>query len=119
MDSSLINLITHPNGKTFSYLAIFLAGLIIPVLIGIILPRRKTIVYGRIIYKFLGNCLAQTRIQEISGSTFQSLGAVIRSTFVDLSFGIYIESRSDLSDTDKEKKIQEYLDLTLNKSPET
>lgn len=118
LDSNLLNLITHPSVKTLSYLVIFLAGLVIPVLIGIILPRRRTIGYGRIIYKLFGTCLAQTRIQEVSGSILQSIMTVIRSTFVDLSFGIYIESRSDLSDKDKEKKIQEYIDLTLNKTPE-
>ena len=109
---SLIASITHPGN-----LVIFFAGLIIPVLIGIILPRKKTIGYGRILFRFLGTCLAQTRIQEAPASLLQSILLVIRSTFVDLSFGVYIESRTDMSETNKGQKVEEYLNLTLNQTP--
>ena len=84
-----------------------------PIFIGTILPRRKTIGYGRLIYKFFKVALAQKRIHIIPSTIVQNIIIVLRSTFVDLSYGIYIESRTDLTPEEQEKKIDEYIQTTI------
>lgn len=90
-----------------------LAGILLPILIGMILPRRYTILYGAMINGWVGKILGQRRASFIS----RGMGIwgiflhTIQTTFVDLSFGIYISSREDFSKEQKAQKIEEYLKL--------
>jgi hypothetical protein len=111
---SLITMVTGVINHNTSLinLIIFIIGFFIPALIGMVLPRQKTIGYGRIIYRLFGTMLAQKRLHMMPDNIWQTFLTLVRSTFVDMSYGVYIESRVDLSKEEKEKKIQEYLDLT-------
>jgi len=90
-----------------------LIGSVLPAVIGMILPRRKTVSYGMLLYKVSGALLGQKRATQlnISPTIINALITVLRTTFVDLSFGIYIASREDLSEEDRGKKIEEYMVL--------
>lgn len=85
-------------------------GTLIPVIIGIILPRKKTIQYGMLINKTLGLALLQKRrFGSVPNNIIEGVIATVQTTFQDVSFGVYIDSRKDLSFEDKQKKISEYL----------
>lgn len=86
-------------------------GTLIPVIVGLILPRKKTVQYGMAINTFLGTLLLQKRATKLPRNILESLLHVIRTTFQDLSFGVYISSRQDFSKEEKQKKIEEYLAL--------
>jgi hypothetical protein len=86
-------------------------GTLIPVIVGLVLPRKKTVQYGMAINKFLGSLMLQKRATKLPGNILQSLLHTIRTTFQDLSFGVYISSRQDLSKEEKQKKVEEYLAL--------
>jgi len=92
-------------------LALILAGSILPSLIGMILPRKKTIQYGMVINRFLGTVFLQKRSfkSPAAESLWQRLGLTIQTTFQDLSFGVYLDGRKDLTKEEKDKKITEYL----------
>jgi hypothetical protein len=92
-----------------------LIGSIIPALISMIMPRKGTVKFGVMVYKVLGMALGQKRATQIGipAGAWSTLLLVIRTTFTDLSFGIYIASRDDISNEDQEKKIDEYLTLHL------
>lgn len=98
------------NDKMIS-LALILAGSILPSLIGMILPRKKTIQYGIGINKFLGTIFLQKRSfkSPAAETLWQRLGMTIQTTFQDLSFGVYLDGRKDLTKEEKDKKITEYL----------
>jgi hypothetical protein len=119
MDSLIImvtGVFTHPDKQAIINLIIFIAGFVIPILFGMMLPRRKTVGYGRVIYRFMGTLMLQKRVHTLPTSILATIVTVIRSTFVDISYGVYIESRTDLTSEEKESKIQEFLNLTLGKT---
>lgn len=103
------------NNASFSSILLVLIGFILPAVIGMILPRRKTIGYGRFIYKSLGIFLAQKRLNTSPTHPLLNILNVLRTTFIDMSYGVYIESRTDLSKEDVDKKIEEYIALTIEK----
>ena len=98
---------------TFGHFIVLLFGIILPVLIGLVLTRRKTIQYGMFINKFVGAILLQKRlfgkIPEPEKSFLQTMIENFQTTLQDISYGIYIDSRKDITDEDKQKKINEYL----------
>jgi len=99
LNDSLINLI------------LIILGTILPPVLGMLLPRKRTIQYGIAINKFLGTIFFQKRVFKYKGteSIWQKLGETIQTTFQDLSFGVYISGRTDLTKKEKQKKIDEYL----------
>jgi len=101
------------NNPTAQILISILIGSVLPTFISVFLPRRKTIGFGRIIYKFLGGAFLQKRAThlKISEGIWGNLMLMIRSTFTDLSFGVYIESREDFTDEQKDQKTEEYINL--------
>jgi len=109
------------NKLDLTTILVFVCGTLLPLFIGLILPRRKTVGYGRLVYKLLGTLLLQKRLHNIPASVLGSIINMLRATFVDFSFGIYIESRTDLSVEDKTSKIEEYISITLKNetTPET
>ena len=113
----IINVLqTHlVGGVKISHLLILLMGSIFPVIIGLVLPRMRTIQYGIAINKFIGGVLLQKRITVyIPGSITHTL----QTTFQDISFGVYIDSRKDLTEEQRKQKIEEYLGLPLTKKDE-
>jgi hypothetical protein len=115
MDSLMIalNSLMKTNvagGMDVSTLLIMSAGTLIPILVGILLPRKKTIQYGMLINKTLGLALLQKRhFGNIPTNIIQEVIATFQTTFQDVSFGVYIDARKDLSPEEKQKKIDEYL----------
>ena len=109
----------HVAGVKVLYLVAIAVGTFFPVLVGIILPRRHTIGYGRAINKFLGLALLQKRVYGKVDVTnmFQAIILTIQATFQDVSFGVYIDSRKDLTEEEKKKKTEEYLGVTPPKDP--
>ena len=98
-------------GVKISHLVVLLLGSLFPVVIGLILPRRHTIQYGISINKFLGLALLQKRIfgTNIPGNIIQGIIQAVQTTFQDVSFGVYIDSRKDLTEEQRKQKIEEYL----------
>jgi hypothetical protein len=104
MDSILINLSSIIGqlghvGKGLNLVSIItillsgLGGMALPWVISLILPRPKTITYGRLIYRILGTVLAKFGARFIkSKSALDKDIGILRTTLTDLSFGIYIES---------------------------
>lgn len=90
-------------------------GSLVPAILSMALPRGGTVKFGMSVYKMLGMALGQKRATHIGipASTWSKLLLVIRTTFTDLSFGIYIASREDLSAEDRKKKVDEYLTMHL------
>lgn len=90
----------------------FVVGTLIPTIIALILPRRKTISFGMAIYDLVGGTMLQKRAHNIPlpQSRWQKLRLVLRSTFADAAFGVYVASRKDWSRDQKEAKIKEYID---------
>jgi hypothetical protein len=115
MDTLLMQLngilTTHVVGKISLWHVLAIgAGSLIPVIIGIILPRKKTIQYGILINKTLGLALLQKRhFGSVPTNIIESIIATIQTTFQDMSFGVYIDARKDLSSEEKQNKISEYL----------
>jgi hypothetical protein len=90
-------------------------GTMIPVVFGLVLPRKHTVQYGRVVNKFLGLILLQKRIfgkVNIPANILQTVTQAIQTTFQDVSFGVYIDSRKDLTEEERIKKIEEYLGPT-------
>lgn len=114
----IINVLqTHlVGGVKISHLLILLIGSIFPVIVGLILPRIHTIQYGIAINKFLGGVLLQKRAFNVSipGSIIHT----IQTTFQDISFGVYIDSRKDLTEDQRKQRIEEYLGQTVTKKDE-
>lgn len=86
-------------GKDFNLISIItiiltgIGGMALPWVIGLILPRKKTIGYGRLIYKFLGVVLSRFGAKFIKNkNTLDKDIGILRTTLTDFSFGIYIES---------------------------
>jgi hypothetical protein len=90
-------------------------GSVLPSLIGMILPRKNTVQYGMSIYKIIGTIFLQKRGYNLVVGTdvLSRLIAVIRTTFVDLSFGVYLASREDLTKEVVDQKIEEYLSVII------
>jgi hypothetical protein len=90
-------------------------GSVLPSLIGMILPRKNTVQYGMSIYKIIGTIFLQKRGYNLVVGTdvLSRLIAVIRTTFVDLSFGVYLASREDLTKEVVDQKIEEYLSAII------
>jgi hypothetical protein len=99
------------GGVKLSHVLVMLVGSLIPILFGIILPRKRTIQYGMAINKFLGLVLLQKRVfkANIPMNILQAIVLSIQTTFQDVSFGVYIDSRKDLTDEERKKKIEDYL----------
>jgi len=86
------------------------AGSLIPFIVGMILPRSKTVQYGRLMNSFLGKLLLQKRVYgKIPTNIVEGLIQTVQTTFQDISFGVYIDSRKDITPEDKKKKVAEYL----------
>jgi hypothetical protein len=120
LDSLVTVLHTHVVGKiTILHILIMVAGTVFPILLGLILPRKHTIQYGIAIDKFLGLALLQKRIfgGNIPGNIIEKTIQTIQTTFQDVSFGVYIESRKDLTEEQRTQKIDEYLKNTANPKP--
>lgn len=99
-------------GVKVSHLVVLLLGSLFPVVVGLVLPRKHTIQYGISINKFLGLFLLQKRIfggANIPGNILQGITQAIQTTFQDVSFGVYIDSRKDLTEEQRKQKIDEYL----------
>jgi len=96
----------------YPYIIALLVGTILPATLALIFPRHLTVRYGMALYRFVGHIMAQKRasLLKVNGDALSRLLYVVRTTFVDLSFGVYIASRGDFSDKDREEKIKEYLD---------
>jgi len=94
------------------YIIALLVGTVLPAVLALIFPRHLTVQYGMALYRFVGFIMAQKRasLLKVNGDSLSRLLYVIRTTFVDLSFGVYIASRGDLTEKDKNEKITEYLD---------
>ena len=90
-------------------------GSLIQTVLGMVLPRPGTVKLGMTLYKMFEMALGQKRATRlgIPAGTWSRLLMVIRTTFTDLSFGIYIASREDLSIEDRKKKVDEYLTMHL------
>lgn len=100
------------GGVKLSHVLVMLAGSLIPILFGIILPRKRTVQYGIAINKFLGLALLQKRVFTGSNIPMNILQAIVHSiqtTFQDVSFGVYIDSRKDLTEEERKQKIEDYL----------
>ena len=102
------------SDSTIIILIGFFVGTVFPPLIALLLPRKKTIGFGSFIYKSLGLILVQKRAHNIPipHSALEKALIVIRSTFADVAFGIYIASRIDWTDKQRKKKMEEYLNAT-------
>ena len=112
MDTLMTSLIHLASKGPTINLILMVLGTLLPFLVGMFLSRRNTIRYGGLVYKILGGLMLQKRIHTPAIDFASKLLLMIRSTFVDLSFGIYLESRTDLSKKEKEKKVLEFLTLT-------
>ena len=90
-------------------------GSMIPTVISMILPRAGTVKFGMTLYKLLGGALGQKRATNIgiSAGSWSNFLMMVRTTFTDLSFGVYIASREDMAEDVKKTKIDEYLTLHL------
>lgn len=99
------------GGVKLSHIMVMFAGSLIPILLGIILPRKRTVQYGMVINRFLGLALLQKRLFKTAAPS-HILGAImhsIQTTFQDVSFGVYIDSRKDITEEERKQKIDEYL----------
>ena len=107
----LLLLHTPVCGKiTVLNIILMVTGTLVPIILGLILPRKRTIHYGMWINKTLGLALLQRRhFGSMPQNVTQGIIATIHTTFQDVSFGVYIDARQDLSPEEKEKKINEYL----------
>ena len=88
------------------------AGSLIPFLVGMILPRKKTVQYGMLMNSFLGKIMFQKRVYGkvvIPANIVEAIIHTVQTTFQDISFGVYIDSRTDITPEDKQKRIDEYL----------
>jgi len=85
----------------------------IPLLISLLLPRVKTIGYGRLVFRAANKILRQKgedliKDKKTAGKTISA----VETSLVDLTFGVYIESRS-FTEEEKQKRIESYLKETL------
>ena len=88
------------------------AGSLIPFIIGLVLPRKKTIQYGMFMNSFLGTIMFQKRCFGkicVPENIVEAIIQTVQTTFQDISFGVYIDSRKDITPEEKQKKIDEYL----------
>jgi hypothetical protein len=92
-------------------------GVFFPALMALLFPRRRTVNFGIFIYNSLGLFLLQKRPHYliVSDNVWSRIGFVIRTTFADLSFGVYIASREDFDKEEKQEKIEEY--IAIRKKP--
>jgi len=91
-----------------------LGGTLFPVILGMVLPRKRTIHYGMLINKTLGLALLQKRVFKncsIPNNILANIILTIQTTFQDVSFGVYLDSRKDITDEEKNKRIEEYIKL--------
>lgn len=99
----------------FSHLVVLIVGFLIPVIIGLFLTRLKTVQYGMFLNRFIGTLLLQKRffqnIPDPGKSILKAAALAIQTTFQDMSLGVYIDARKDLTDEEKQKKIDEYLGI--------
>lgn len=87
-------------------------GSMIPFLVGILLPRKNTIHYGMLMNSFLGKIMFQKRVYGklvIPANVVEAIIHTVQTTFQDISFGVYIDSRTDITPEERQKKIDEYL----------
>jgi hypothetical protein len=114
MDTLILNALQAHivGGIKLSHILVLLAGSLFPVLFGIILPRKRAIQYGIAINKFLGLALLQKRCfkEPLPNNILQAVIRSVQTTFQDVSFGVYLDSRKDLSKEERDKKIIEYLE---------
>ena len=90
-----------------------LMGSVIPAIITMLLPRSGTVKFGMFVYKAMGLAFGQKRATQIGipAGAWGNFLLMIRTTFTDLSFGIYIASREDLNEETRQEKIEKYFDL--------
>jgi len=108
------------GGVKVSHLLMMLMGLLIPIVLGLVLPRRHTVQYGIAINKFLGVSLLQKRIfggTNIPANIVQAIIQAVQTTFQDVSFGVYIDSRKDLTEEQRKRKIEEYFGTIPRSQP--
>lgn len=97
-------------GVTVQNILIAAAGTLVPIIFGLVLPRRRTVQYGMWINRTLGMALLQKRnAKAASQGIIHIILANIQWTFQDMSFGVYIDARQDLTPEEKQQKIEEYL----------
>jgi hypothetical protein len=112
------SLLTGLSGK---YSFISLIVIIICGAISLFLPRRLTVKYGMLIYKAVGTIFLQKRATflKINDGLWSRVGTVLRTTFVDLSYGVYLASREDLKEEEIQQRIEGYINLhkTLAATP--
>ena len=111
MDTLMVLLHTKVvGGINLLHILSVVFGAILPALLGMVMPRRATVKYGMLINKIFGLILLQKRIFKAGVPANPVLGYLqaLQTTFQDVSFGIYIDSRQDMSADQKQKKIDEY-----------
>lgn len=107
--SEIVKIFTNHDSQVVS----LIVGILVPAIISAFFSRKGTVKFGILIYKFLGSMMLQKRATclKIPSTKFGQILYSIRTTFVDLSFGVYIASRKDLSSDEQSKKIDDYLSL--------
>lgn len=107
--SEIVKIFTNHDSQVVS----LIVGILVPAIISAFFSRKGTVKFGILIYKFLGSMMLQKRATclKIPSTKFGQILYSIRTTFVDLSFGVYIASRKDLSSDEQNKKIDDYLHL--------
>jgi len=112
MDSLLVALYKGTVTSSTFWLVVvnLVVGSFIPALVSMFLPRKKTIQFGIMIYRVVGAFLLQKRNPKISEGKWGKLVHFVQTTFVDLSFGIYLGSRTDFSEEQIEAKITEQIE---------
>lgn len=81
---------------------------IVPTAIGFILPRKKTILYGQLVYNLFSKLLFQTSNKFGGCSNYRKIITCLQTTLIDFAFGIYIESKK-LSKLNYERKLKDHL----------
>lgn len=107
--NQVIKILTDHDSQVVS----FIVGIIVPALISAFFSRKGTVKFGILIYKFLGSIMLQKRATclKMPATKIGQILYSIRTTFVDMSFGVYIASRKDLSNDEQNAKIDDYLNL--------
>lgn len=80
-------------GGSAGSIAVGIIVSVLPLVISLTLPRKKTIMYGMAIHMWVGKMLMQTGNTISNGKGMHKVIVAIRTTFVDFSFGIYLASK--------------------------
>jgi len=84
---------------------------LLPFILGLILPRKKTIGYGIFVYNWIGKILLQTGNKVSSGRAAANAILAVRTTFVDFAYGIYLGSKN-LSKSDRIVMVETHIKET-------